>query len=477
MKPRTLLVLTAVALAMGAFIFFLEKDLPSTDERRERDKKVLGLEVADVSGLTLEAPGQELVRLERREEGTEDAAEADTDDPTRPVEWHLVEPIAARADAMAVADLLRQLTELEHRRRLDDLDTASTGLDEPVAKVTLSTDDGPVTLRIGAEVATSSDRLVAVEGRPGAQVATVSMLDTLQQSAGAWRDKSLVSGLRSEVREVLLESAQGRVPLVSKGDDMWLGEPWNDRADEERIGSLLGALLGLRAESFVDDSPLSDDGLGLDPPRTRIELVFEDDRQVEVLLGDPLVPTLGEPTTPDTVYARVDGELVTLRPGVVGELADLQSDAWRSTAWSHLEVFQIEGAGVTVPDGPSFTLAREDGSWSRDGEIIDYDAVSDLLYGLVESRAVDVMSRDEAATRGVGTTDPLWTVKLSTTEGGEILQVWGPTEGGYAVGTVDRPVVLLLEEATVTELRHGIDAVAAAQAPSEATSDAEISEE
>lgn len=484
MKPRTLLVLGALALLMGAFILFFEKDLPSTDERLERSKRVLGLKVEDISGLTLDVSGQEPVRFERREENPEDAQAAD--DPTRPVEWHLMEPLAARADAMAVADLLRQLTELEHRRKLDDLDTASAGLDDPTAKVTFMTEDGPIVLRIGAEVPASTDRIVAVDGQTGAQVAAVDMLHVIERSAGAWRDKNLVSGLRSEVQEVVLESARGRMVMASKGDELWLGEPWNDRADNERTESLLGALLGLRAENFVEGSPLSDGGLGLDPPQTRIELGFADGRRVEVLLGDPLVPTLDamsldagatESAGADIVHARVDGELVTVRSGVLNELAALEVDAWRSTAWSHLEVFQIEAADVTVAGGPSFTVKRQDGSWSRNDEVIDYDAVSDLLYGLVESRAVEVMSRQEAISRGIDLEDSQWTVQLLTTEGEETLQLWGPIDEGYAVGTGDRPVVLLLEESTVTELRDGIDAVAAAQAPSGAELDAEISEE
>ena len=41
MRPRTLLVLLALVVGIGAFVYFYERELPSSDERAERAKRVL----------------------------------------------------------------------------------------------------------------------------------------------------------------------------------------------------------------------------------------------------------------------------------------------------------------------------------------------------------------------------------------------------------------------------------------------------
>ena len=71
MKPRTLLVLTLLVAGLGAFVFFYERDLPSTEERVELAKKVLRIDDGDaVASVLIEWDGSE-VRLEREHTGTQ----------------------------------------------------------------------------------------------------------------------------------------------------------------------------------------------------------------------------------------------------------------------------------------------------------------------------------------------------------------------------------------------------------------------
>jgi hypothetical protein len=66
MKPRTLLVLAVLAAGLGAFIWFVDRDLPSSEERAELGKKLFP---------ELEADEVTAVEIERRVEATEDEAE------------------------------------------------------------------------------------------------------------------------------------------------------------------------------------------------------------------------------------------------------------------------------------------------------------------------------------------------------------------------------------------------------------------
>ena len=55
MKPRTLLILLVAVLGLGAFIWFYERELPSSEERKDLEKKVVKVEKDDVTAITVEA--------------------------------------------------------------------------------------------------------------------------------------------------------------------------------------------------------------------------------------------------------------------------------------------------------------------------------------------------------------------------------------------------------------------------------------
>ena len=65
MKPKSLAILAAVVGGLALFITFVERDLPSTDERRAESKRAFGkLSADDVTLLVVEWQGKR-VRLER----------------------------------------------------------------------------------------------------------------------------------------------------------------------------------------------------------------------------------------------------------------------------------------------------------------------------------------------------------------------------------------------------------------------------
>lgn len=69
MRPRSLLVLALLVLALGAFLWFVERDLPGSEERAERARLLLpGLDPGTVTAVTVETE-EERWRLERRVAG------------------------------------------------------------------------------------------------------------------------------------------------------------------------------------------------------------------------------------------------------------------------------------------------------------------------------------------------------------------------------------------------------------------------
>lgn len=311
MRPRNLLILFLVVAALAAFLWFVERDLPGTEEREELAQRVLpGLEAGEVTVVTLESGG-ERVRLERVEpaagaevesgagaDGGEDAEPGQDAEPEessgareREREWRLTAPerlAGARADRGAVEDLLASLAGLDHERAMDDVDPAGVGLDEPRARVALETAGGARReLLVGGEVPASRNMVVAVressagagtgdeaDGEGGAEPAGAlaahvvdrALLADLTRAPGDWRARDLFPATRAEIEGVTLdrgpavrgESGAERVVLVRRDDGdaialaFDLAAPVDDRADREAVSSLLSTLTGLRVEEFLD---------------------------------------------------------------------------------------------------------------------------------------------------------------------------------------------------------------------------------
>ena len=91
MRPRTLLILASVVAALGAVIWFWERDLPSSEERTALAKRVVSIDVESVDAVRVTRAGETLVL---RREASEPAGEGAPDAST----WVLEEPLRARAD-------------------------------------------------------------------------------------------------------------------------------------------------------------------------------------------------------------------------------------------------------------------------------------------------------------------------------------------------------------------------------------------
>lgn len=455
MNARTLLILTVVVAALGAFIFFVEKDTLSTDERKEQEKKVVALEKDDVTTLEI-AWGEKKVRMERHDppapDDEDDEEKGDIFAEPEP-EWRLVEPLEARADRTEVESLVSTLTSLEKKRTVEDASRSDLGFDEPRGTVTLGTEDGETVIEIGPEVPASSDMLVA-SGDAVFQVAS-SVWTDLTKEPGDWRDKELFTARRADIERVTLGS-ESRVLLAKRGDDFWLESPLTDLADDDLVGGLLADITGLQVESFVDEPETIPAELGLEPAAHVLEIVLAGREEAFRLeLGN--ATDAEEPGAedadddgPKTLYARHDGQIVEVETRLLDTFARAP-DEWRSRDWTPLEVYRVESARFEDVEGP-LEVMREESDWKRGNEKIAYSAVSDVLYAISDAKAKEVLSREEAAARGHALSEPRLRVRLETEDETESLALY-PTVDGLAAATREgRDVVLLLAAEDVEEV-------------------------
>lgn len=486
MQPRRLLVLALLVSALGAFIWFFERELPSSEERQEMARKVVRLKPEEVEAVTLEWEGERVV-LERRElhgqappttEPTtnQDAEPASQDDedvlapPDR--EWRLTHPLEARADENLVRALLTSLAGLEKERTLEDPEPEKLGLDSPRALLSFRRDGKEETLEIGAKIPASSNTLVRLRGEGGGEVHVVrdSLYSDVTRAAGDWRDRKVFTGRRHEIDRIELSQGDETVRLVRRGEDYWLESPIEDRADEDHVNGFLNELTGMLANEFIDDGAGRLGELGLDAPGAVVEVSFEGrEGPFRLELGSQV------PDDPERSYARSESQVFATDADLQETLTRPAAD-WRSRAWTALPVYQITSARIQG-EGPALELTRDGGDWRRGEDKIGYTTVSDFLYSVDDARAQEFWAPDDPAAASLGP-GPVLTFTYKTDEGEETLTLYSRTDSGTPARVDNRDVTLLLDEETVAGIREKLQAVRDAEPlAAEETEDGEGSEE
>ncbi len=486
MRPRSLLVLTVLVLGLGAFVWFYERKLPSTEEAKAQEKKVLaGIESDQVREVTIARDGS-TVRLLR--EGVAGAGEETKADEAPPAlagsvaEWRLESSgagarLAARADRSAVEGLLSSLLALEKERTFAKADRTQYGLAPPAAQVTLTTAKGKSVLEVGRELPGTEQRAVSLAGSPAVQVVANSFWSDLVRPAGEWRSKELFPGTREDVERVSLQHDGTKVLLARRGDEPWLEAPLVDRADQERFDQLVDALTGLQAVEFLDQPPAPPAGLGLEPPQEVVEVVRKgQSRPFRLELGNGTPQTATTPAagsgpgeaeqTPR--YARADGQLVTIKAPPLDEAATRPPQEWRARGWTSFAVWEVDKVEVKDAQG-ALTLTRADSDWKRGNVKIFYGAVSDFLSALSDAKASRVL--DAADAKGMTGGAPMLTVTLTGSGGkGQTLTLWPsqPAGAGAPARTSGRDAVLLLPAAVPGDLAQKLSAIRKAEPLKEA---------
>lgn len=457
MKPRTVAILAVVVAMLAAFVFFFERELPSTDERRERSGKALALEPEEVTALTLEWEGRE-VRFERTTKGEGEA-------PPTARDWRLAAPITGRADGGRIDQFLSGLASLEVERELEGTARADVGLEPPRGRVRWSAGGTEGSLEVGGEVPASSNVVIAVAGRAEPVVVARSFASDLGRAAADWRARDVLGLDRGAIERVRLLPVGGEeIALARRGESFAVERPYADAADRDAVDPLLGELTGLEAARYAE-APV--------PAETEAALAGGPGAVELTLAGrtEPLLVALGAETAPGSGERWVRAEGLTFATRTrLAESLEKPAPEWRSKSWTGFESWRIERIRIEDSEG-KLDLLREAGEWKRDGEVVPYGEASDLLFAITSARATTVVPPEEAGRYPAAR--PALTIVVGDAQGGEeTLTLHAPTGDGVPARVSGRDAVLLLPAPVAEELESKIDAVraaAAAEAPGDAS--------
>lgn len=329
MRSRNLIILAFVAVALGVFIFFVERHRPTTDARLERADR-----------LFQELDGDTIVALEL-ETSHGPILLAKTDD-----EWRLVEPLGYPADAAVVKTLIDAIANLDVERTLPvgEVAPGDYGLDAPDLGVTLvDSRGGRFSLAVGDEAPLGSNRAVLRGNEEAIILVPGFFVASLDKGADQWRSRDVVDLLEHDLESVEIETAEDRIRVEQVGGRWQLREPLADLADPDQIRSLISELNTLRVSEFLSDD-VDGGELGLDSPAYRVRLKPRDsDDQVTLELAAATEEA-------GTVVCRRDGSDLFRVPSSIAIRLSKAPVLWRSDKVWPLVSWDVAKVEVSVDD-------------------------------------------------------------------------------------------------------------------------------
>jgi hypothetical protein len=433
MSHRKLIVLTALVVALFAFVLLFERKMPTTGERLQKGDLVWELPEDRIEAIRLERPS-----------GTVELARSG------PGSWRLVKPDPYPADSAAVSDVVSQLARL--RRSGGDASEAKPedyGFKSPSAKATISwKDDGKAskrlsrTLEFGIDIPGTEATAARAAGTAVVFFVPTTLSLAVRKAPDEFKSKEVFSGSASDAARLDVDRGRGRLSLAKKDGAWWLRQPLTDLAESAAVEKLIGALTALRALEFLP-SPQGQGlaSFGLAPALFHVVLADAKGPGTSVDFGSTR-------SDGNSVYARRENQVFTVASTVAEDLSR-EAEAYREP---HLVRF--DRGAVTQLDGTfvhaNFSIARKDGGWSLAGRPLTAPTVDDLLTALldVKSKAfVDEAAAQALASRQAAATV---TVKLSAGEPWTIRLYPRATEAQATVGA--RPGAFLVADNPVLSL-------------------------
>lgn len=383
---RSLLLLMAIALGLGAYIYFVESERdPAAADAKE---KLFTMDPAAVTELKIRSSSSETSTLRK------------TGD-----EWALVEPVAGPADSAAIDAILSTLGAIEIDRVLEESPTALAqfGLEIPAVEVTAIAGATTHSLALGIDTPTGTGLYARANGSARLLLVPSFHRATLDKSTFDLRNRQALAVNRDTADRVTLAPRGAPVIELRRNGANWrLSTPVAARADISPTDSLIGRLATAQMSSVVLE--------GTEPTPAQLRTYGLDSPQLTASIGtgsSMATLALGAAKDDASIYARdlsrpiiftVDASLLTdLRKNPT----DLRvRDIFEFNAFSAMTLDVAHGTTAvafaksrTVPSG---TEAAVMSTWTRTRPTagdVNQTALTDLLNALSSLRADQFVSQ------------------------------------------------------------------------------------
>ncbi len=341
-------------MAMGAFILFVERHKPTSDEVAKRVDRIFPeLEEDAVVAVEIET-SYGPVRLSRVDE-----------------EWRLTEPIDYPADAGAVRSLLGAIANLDAERVLpmSEVELADYGLDDPALGAVLVDSQGRrFSLAVGEATPLGSNLAVRRDANEEIVLSSAAFVAFLDKDIDDWRSRDVVDLPEFDLASIEISTEEDLIRAEQIGGRWQLHAPMIDLADRDQIQSLISELNILRVSEFLA-ADLDPAELGLDPPAFRVVLEPRDgDQSVTLELS-------ASEESPGTVVCRRNGaDLFRVADSIATRLSKApvlwrSAKVWPFSSWDAAKIEITNDAGEILLDQVDGLWQFEDGAEADNAEV------------------------------------------------------------------------------------------------------------
>ncbi len=284
-RERSFLILLVIGVALGAYIYFVERKRPSGEEPEKKPKVFDNVKESDIEEMLVSSGGA-ATRLKKIGD-----------------KWQIVEPISADADMEQVNNLLGNFATLERDDIVDEQpgDVKRFGLAPARSDVAFRT-KGSRDMRhllVGNKAPTGGELYAQVQGEKRVILISGFMESVFVRSTFDLRDKAVLKFDREKVEALELKPSAGTAVRLSRTTSEWrLEQPMQVRADFGTAEAVVGHLDTAQMRSLVSSETPGAGALkqyGLDAPAVTATVVSGSARaSLEI----------GSATKDGTFYAR-----------------------------------------------------------------------------------------------------------------------------------------------------------------------------
>jgi Domain of unknown function (DUF4340) len=445
MSSRKLLVLTGIVVALFAFIFLIERKMPTTSEREQKGELYWDLPEAQVDSIRIESGGQ-VVELSKAGDS-----------------WRLVRPETYPADSFAASDLASQLADLKKPSGESGAEGEPEryGLTKPAARVTFGWRDPKKpgekhsrTLEFGLDIPGTDLTAARVARQSEILFVPASLAAAVRKPADDFKSKDVFGPPSLDVAGIDVARGRGRLTLVKKNGIWWLEQPISDLADRDVAERLAGDFSTLRVTEFVPRTQAAEpSALGLAPPVYRVTLT--DAKGVKHALDLGSTRSDG-----NSVYAARDGQVFTVANSLVDDLSK-EAVAFRDKRLVRFERSEVQGITASV-GSKRRVFSRQQAGWSLDGRTILAGAADDLMTAILDVESKSFIEDVAPAAFAGRAPEQKYEIRLSAGEPWMISI--SPFRGEFAAVVSRRPGVFALAKDGAQKLVDAVEKAASAPA-------------
>ncbi len=252
-------ILIAVALLLGAYVFFFERGPVKKEEKK--DKVFTQFVADDVKEIKLHQPAarEPLIDIQK-----------DKDD-----HWQILAPLKLKADEAVMRGVLMNVGDMSPEDTLDHPDElADYGLNTGAAQADFIFKDGTQqTLMIGDKDISGSSAYVKPANQTKVYLVPSYVTDNFAKSVDDFRDHSVIETDLVQADQIRITHGAKTLELKKDKDNNWsLTRPAAGKADPMKVRDVLTAANDLKIDKFETDHPTDLKIYGLASPSAILEI-------------------------------------------------------------------------------------------------------------------------------------------------------------------------------------------------------------